>query len=334
MNKKQRADQSPRAVRLTREEPQPSAFGCRERRRITCAMVSWARLAMRSPLGIPLGLALALAPALARAEPPVAVRLDYARGLGAETCPAEPSGLRAQVAALLGYDPFERSDARERVVVVVSSDKGAWSARVERFNAAGERTYGPETFPDPPLQGDCEALVSPLAAYLRGLVLRGGPPPAAPAPPPPLPPPAPAPPASPPPAPDAPNPARTVASRVAIVSYALAGAFLGLGIGWTVDAHNKGNAALALAAQPSAAGASGCNNGQAPSGYCARLLGAWRSDDKAIELRDGWFSAAGVFGAIGVAATFWALSLPATTKAPTQAQIAVKPGGLVIRGSF
>jgi hypothetical protein len=110
--------------------------------------------------------------------------------------------------------------------------------------------------------------------------------------------------------------------------------FLALGIAWSVDAQNKANAAQALAAQPYTGGTAGCANGQAPSGYCVRLLGAWQSEDKAIGLRNGWFGAAGVSGAIGLAATFWALSLPATIKGPAQAQIAMGPGALVFYGSF
>lgn len=292
---------------------------------------------MRPPLGIPLGLALALAPAVARAEPPVAARLDYTRGPGAETCPAEPSALRAQVAALLGYDPFERSDARERFVVVISREKDhAWSARVERYDAAGARTYGPETFPDPPLQGDCEALFSPLAASLRGLVLRAGPPPAsptpspAPAPPEPSKPPEPAP-------PDVPNPARVVATRVAIVSYALTGVFLGLAIGWTVDEQSKRNAALTLAAQPNPAGGIGdsaCYSGSPAGSYCGRLLSAWQAHDTAIGLRNGWYIGAGVSAAVGIAATVWAVNLPATIKGPVQIQVMFRPGGVVLSGTF
>jgi hypothetical protein len=121
---------------------------------------------------------------------------------------------------------------------------------------------------------------------------------------------------------------------VAIVAYTAAGAFLGLGIAWSVDVQNKGNAAKALSTNRYAGETYVCANGDASSGYCTRVLGAWQSEDKAIGLRNGWFSAAGVSGAIGLAATFWALSLPATIKGQAQAQIVFKPGGLFIHGSF
>jgi hypothetical protein len=131
-----------------------------------------------------------------------------------------------------------------------------------------------------------------------------------------------------------PNPARATARNVAVVAYIAAGTFLGLGIAWSVDTQNKENDARALAANPYAGGTVACANGQAPSGYCARLLEAWQSEDKAIGLRNGWFSAAGVSGAIGLAATFWVLSSPATLKGKAQAQIVLNPSGVFVHGSF
>jgi hypothetical protein len=277
-------------------------------------------------LVLPFGLALALAAGSARAElPPVAARLDYSRGPGGEACPAEPGLLRAQVAARLGYDPFQRSDARERVVVVVSAEKNAWSARVERYDAAGARTFGPETFPDPPLRGDCEALISPLAAYLRGMLLSG-----APLPPPPAPsPPAPAP-------PDVPNPARTLATRVAIASYALTGIFLGLGIAWTVDAQNKENSAQSLSARVHQ---SGGDYACAPMGSgtpqaCAGLVSAFQSASTSKEYRNAWYAGAGISAAAGLTSTVFALMLPATIKAQPMPQLSVGPTGVVVHGSF
>ncbi|MEO7593701.1 MAG: hypothetical protein ABI134_20970, partial [Byssovorax sp.] len=62
------------------------------------------------------------------------------------------------------------------------------------------------------------------------------------------------------------------------------------------------------------------------------LLGAVQSQVAATDLRNGWFTAAGVSTAIGAVATFWALKLPTTIKA--QAQIALRPGGLVVQGTF
>jgi hypothetical protein len=278
-------------------------------------------------LVLPFGLALALAAGSARAEvPPVAARLDYSRGPGGEACPAEPGLLRAQVAARLGYDPFQRSDARERVVVAVSAEKNAWSAKVERYDAAGARTFGPETFPDPPLRGDCEALISPLAAYLRGMLLSG-----APAPPPPTPPPP-----TPPPPPDVPSPARTAAIRAAAVAYSAAGVFLGLGIGWTVDAQNKLNAARSLEAQlRQSSGDTGCGpKGSGTAGGCSQLLSAFQSEDTSATYRNAWYALAGISAAVGVVSTVFALSTPGTIKGQPAPQLSLRPTGLTIQGSF
>jgi hypothetical protein len=308
---------------------------------------------MRTALALPVGLALAFAPGRASADSPhVAMRLEYVRSAGGQACPAEATTLRAEVAARMGYDPFEATSAPERLAVVLAAKGGGFVARVERFNAAGESTWS-ETFPPRPLQGDCEALMSPLASYLRASFLsyQGGPtaPPAAPppesaaprpAPSPPIPPSAmppelhtpPAQPAKPPEPANVPNPTRATARNVAIVAYAAAGAFLGLGIAWTVDARNKGNTARALAAQPDGGGYTVCMTGGAPSGYCSRLLGAVQSQVTATDLRNGWFTAAGVSAAIGTVATFVALELPTTSKA--QAQISFTPGGLVLQGTF
>ena len=253
----------------------------------------------------------------------------------------------------MGYDPFEKTSAPERLAVVMVAKGRGFAAHVERFNAAGESTWS-ETFPPRPLRGDCEALMSPLATYLRASFLsyQGGraAPPAAPPPEPavPLPKPAPSPPAAPPPElrgqpvqpadplapPSVPNPTRATARDMAIVAYAVGGAFLGLGIAWTVDAQNKGDAASALAANPYAGGTISCSDGQAPSGYCTKLFDAVQSQDTAIGFRNGWFVAAGVSAAAGTVATFWALSLPVTIKGQPQARVTLRPGGLVIHGSF
>jgi hypothetical protein len=292
---------------------------------------------MRSPLGISLGMALALAPVVARAELPVVARLDYVRGPGAETCPADASTLRAHVAALLGYDPFARGDAPERVVVVVSAGKDrAWSARVERYNAAGALTYGPETFPDPPLQGDCGALVSPLAAYLRGLVLRAGPPPAAPVPSPPPAPRAPPPePAKAPEPPSVPNAAHTTARALAIVSYSVGAVLLGFGIGFTVDEQSKTNSAQTLSGQVlRSGGTTGCASGSVSGASCDGVLRAWQSRDSALNARNGFLGGAGASMAIGAIATVFAVNLPTMVKGQSQTQVTIRPGGLVFSGTF
>ncbi|MEP7124052.1 MAG: hypothetical protein ABJE95_24205 [Byssovorax sp.] len=306
---------------------------------------------MRTAYAISVGVALAFAPGRASADPPrLSMRLEYVRGSGGQACPAEPTTLRSELAARMGYDPFDEESALERLAVVIVASKGrGFAAHVERFNAAGERTWS-ETFPSGPVRGNCEALMSPLASYLRAsfMTYRSAPatPPAAPPPEPlaPLPRPPlaparelPAPPVQPaklPEPPSVPNPARATLRNVAIVAYAAAGAFLGLGIAWSVDVQNKGNTAQALAVQPYAGGYVACMNGDAPGGYCASLLRAWQSQDKAVGLRNGWFGAAGASGAIGLTATIWALSLPTTIKGQPQTQITLRPGGLVIRGAF
>ena len=77
---------------------------------------------MRTALALLVGLALALAPHRASADPPrVSLRLEYVRGSGGEACPAEPTTLRAEVAARMGYDPFEEASATERLAVVIVS---------------------------------------------------------------------------------------------------------------------------------------------------------------------------------------------------------------------
>jgi hypothetical protein len=310
---------------------------------------------MRTARAFPVGLALAFAPGWARAEPPrVSARLEYTRGPGGETCPAEPTALRGEVARRMGYDPFDGppadgppAPAPDRVVVVVSrGDRGGFAAHVERFDAAGARTWS-ETFPAFPLQGECAGLFSPLASYLRGLLLSYQRTPAAPPPEPAAPAPsllpapatpiaAPAQPANPPEPPNIPNPTRITARNVAIVAFTLGGVFLGLAIGWTVHAQDELHAAQTLSAQAHRAGGDiACySGGPVSSGDCGRLLAAWQGQDAALNFRNGWFAAAGASAAIGAVATVWAVNLPMTIKGPPQTQIRLSPGGLVLSGSF
>jgi hypothetical protein len=316
---------------------------------------------MRPALIIPigLGLALALAPGRASADAPrVELRLEYVRGAGGEACPAEPTTLRAEVAARMGYDPFEGTSAPERLAVVMMAKGHGFAARVERFNAAGVNTWS-ETFSTRALQGGCAALMSPLASYLRALFLtyQGGPatPPAAPPPEPAAPrpePAAPAPsrpaasppelrappiqPANPPEPLNVPNPKRTTARNVAIVAYSVGAVFLGLGIRWSVVAQSKTNTAQTLSGQVlrSGGGPTGCTAGTVSDASCDRVLGAWQSRDAALNLRNGWFAAAGVSVAVGVVATAWALDLPPMIKGQPQTQVSLRPGGLVFSGAF
>ncbi len=309
---------------------------------------------MRPTLALPIGLALALAPGRASADPPrVELRLEYVRASGGEACPAEPTSLRAEVAARMGYDPFEGASAPDRLAVVMMAKGRGYAARVERFNAAGVNTWS-ETFATRASQRDCAALMSPLASYLRALFLtyQSGPaaPPVAPPPEPavqrpeptaPAPTPPPelrvplAQPAIPPEPAKVPNPTRATARNVAIVAYTAAGAFLGLGIAWSVVAQDKANSAQALSAQPNPVETdSGCHSAGAPDRYCTSLLGAWQSRDAALNLRNGWFAAAGVSVAIGAVATAWALDLPKMIKGQPQTQVTIRPGGLVFSGTY
>ncbi len=314
---------------------------------------------MQTALVIPIGLGLAVAAGRASAESPrVELRLEYVRGAGGETCPAEPTTLRAEVAARLGYDPFEGTSAPERLTVVMMAKGRGFAAQVERFNAAGANTWS-ETFSMGPLQGGCAALMSPLGSYLRAILLtyQSGPPPppAAPPPEPAAPPPeptAPAPsppaasppelyappvqPANPPEPPSVPNPTRATASSVAIGSYILAGAFLGLGIGWTVDARNKRNAAQALSAQlHQADGSQACTRmGGGTTTECSQLVSAAQTADAAEALRNTWYIGAGVSAAVGITSTVITFALPSTIKGQSMPQISVTPTGISVHGSF
>jgi hypothetical protein len=71
---------------------------------------------------------------VARAEP-AAVRLEYSRGAGAETCP-DDAGLRAAVMARLAYDPF-REGATTTVVTSVQARRKELRARIELRDAQG-----------------------------------------------------------------------------------------------------------------------------------------------------------------------------------------------------
>ncbi len=240
----------------------------------------------------------------------------------------------------MGYDPFERPDAPDRLVVVVVGQDRGFAARVQRFNAAGESTWS-ETFPRRPLRGACAALFSPLASYLDGLFLRSPgspaappPEPAPPAPPAPAerrpelrPPPAPlARAANPPEPPSIPNPARTTARTVAIVSYAAAGVFLGLGIAWTVDARNKGDTAQSRSAQLHRIGGdSACaKTGGASTNECAQALSALQSADTAGAYRNAWYAGAAVSAAVGITSTILAFTLPGTVKGQPTPQLSLR----------
>jgi hypothetical protein len=318
---------------------------------------------MRTALPVMFGLSLlALAPARARADPPqVSMRLDYLRGAGGETCPVKPTVLRREVARRMGYDPFEQTDPapRERLAVVVENKGDGFSARIERFDAAGV-SASRATFPTKPQPGPCAVLMSLLAPELRARLIAFQAESAEPAQPEPragqaapelpelraepaagprLPSPAPlapAEPAKPPEPPSLPNPARRIAKGVIIGAGAATAVFLGLGIGWSVYERNQRNNVQTLSSQAHHIdGGSGCYaGGNVSAAACTTLQRAWQSDDAAGTLRNGWFAAAGVTAAVGVAATVWALNLPATVQGQPQTQVLLRPGGLVFSGTF
>lgn len=113
-----------------------------------------------------------LPPAHAAPPPRVSLRLDYARGPGAEACPAD-TALREAIARGMGYDPFEPSDppSPDHLTVAVSREGRVWAALVERYGSDGKRAWA-ETFRAS--GDDCAALISPLASGIRGWLLQGG----------------------------------------------------------------------------------------------------------------------------------------------------------------
>jgi hypothetical protein len=186
----------------------------------------------------PMALPLVLAPSLARAEPHprASARLDYTRGPGAESCPAE-SGLRLEVARRLGYDPFT-PDARAHLAVTIT-DQGDKLTGSAQFTGDGRASPWSRAFPG--REDDCAALISALGAeisyQLDPFVVPPAPvapsPPPAPAPALPSTPPPPAP-ASPPPSPTGARAELTAGARVtagAAPGVAF-GATLGGGLRW------------------------------------------------------------------------------------------------------
>lgn len=305
------------------------------------------------PAAVPVALALALASGEACADPPrLSVRLDYARGQGAASCPAQPIALRAAVARLIGYDPFAGRAGPERLRVVLEHNDGGFFAGVQRYDATGDKTWD-QKFPDPGV-ARCAALTSPLASYLRALL---SPSPTAPSLSPAAPDREPAAqthePATLAPSPVAaplvptvqpeylaaparvPPPARSTADRVAYVAFAVAVTCAVFGAAWSGIAVVKRDDALALRGQGRRqSGDTGCTSGAVSGRNCDGLLGAWRSEDTAFNIRNAWFVGAGVAAAVGAFALLWPFDRPATVKAQPQAQVKLEPGGLTIAGSF
>jgi hypothetical protein len=118
---------------------------------------------MRRARFLPLALLPVMAPALARAEPHprASARLDYTRGPGAESCPAE-SGLRLEVARRLGYDPFT-PEARARLVVTITDQNHKLTGSAQ-FTGDGRASPWSRAFPG--REDDCAALLSALGAEI------------------------------------------------------------------------------------------------------------------------------------------------------------------------
>ena len=93
----------------------------------------------------------------ARAEL-AAVRLDYARGPGAETCPDE-AALRAAVASRLAYDPF-RETAATTVATSMQARRKELLARIELRDAKGA-VIGARELVSP--ESDCSELARAVA---------------------------------------------------------------------------------------------------------------------------------------------------------------------------
>jgi hypothetical protein len=94
---------------------------------------------------------------VARAEP-AAVKLEYSRGPGAETCP-DDAGLRAGVTARLAYDPF-RDVAATTVVASVLARRKELRARIELRDAGGT-VIGSRELVSP--ESDCSELARAVA---------------------------------------------------------------------------------------------------------------------------------------------------------------------------
>jgi hypothetical protein len=300
---------------------------------------------MRPALLLPLA-AVLLAPVPARADPPprVSVRLDYQRGDGAARCPGEQA-LRDEVAALMGYDPFDAGGADKLVVVVtwrsdLDPSKRHFEAHVQRFAPNGDSRWN-EDYPGGPL---CGPFIPSLASEIQARIVPAPtvakplPAPELPPAPPPELPPAPPPelPAvqAPPPAPELPGrpPGHDVARGVAIASYAVTLVFAGLGTAYTAKAAQNANAATTLRAQvPAHNGDTGCLASEA-HGTCGTILSDLQAYDTAAGVRNVMFGLGGATAAVGIVATVWSLQNPNARQASVR--ITAGPRTLTIRGTF
>jgi hypothetical protein len=118
----------------------------------------------------------------------VGVRLEYQRGPGARQCP-DAKGLRGEVAAEIGTDPFTEAGPWRLRAAVTRAKNGAFVASAELFDGDGGSvdSMGEQS------SRDCRALILKVVAVWASVVLTDPPPPPDP-PPPDLPPPPPPPP--------------------------------------------------------------------------------------------------------------------------------------------
>jgi hypothetical protein len=123
---------------------------------------TWARAPLARPLGRILAAAIvvggmlrAIGPVHAAAPP---VRLIYERGPGAESCPDE-DGLRAEVAARLGQDPFAATGGRT-VIARIRRDPSGLRAHIEIRDEGGKATGSRDL---ESTKGDCKELSSAVA---------------------------------------------------------------------------------------------------------------------------------------------------------------------------
>src|SRR5579872_1865932 len=95
------------------------------------------RVGLRSAFGLVALAAGLAAPSGARADG-ARVRLEYARGEGATSCP-DARAFAAAVAGRLGYEPFDPA-AAARVMVAIDRRAPSFDARIEMVDARGAPT--------------------------------------------------------------------------------------------------------------------------------------------------------------------------------------------------
>jgi hypothetical protein len=290
-----------------------------------------------------LGFVLVTSPAFGQRPGPTKVQLEYTRG-NLNTCPQESFFHHYVASHFGGEDPFSAT-AKGKITLSLSRKGRGFGATLAMYDEAGARLGGEELRAD-----ECFGLVEnagllvvtwlmpivgpdPAPSPSREPAKQAEPVPAPPAPAPPAPSTAPDPPA--PSKPIVREQARSPALPVAIAAYSAAGTFLALGIAWTVDAQRKEDHARTLASMlSSVGGADACSPAMAASpGGCAQLVSAFQARDTSIGFRNTWYTLAGISAGLGVSATIWAVSRRAKEGRP-RTQVAIRPGGIAIEGTF